>query len=108
MPSILERRIAEFVDRMTEMQGFSGFVESRDKMVLFIWGPTGLGKSSLLARMSHECKRQEIHYVAVECQDLGLNTYQQIMFEVRDELKRPELFQDFTQLTEIFAAPRQV
>jgi hypothetical protein len=108
MPTILERRVAEFVDRMTEMQGFSGFTESQEKLILFIRGPTGMGKSSLLARMRHECGERELPHVAVECREIGLNTYLQIMCKMRDELRRPELFDDFTQLTEHFTAPRQV
>lgn len=108
MPTILEQRILEFVDRMAEMQGFSGFVESEEKLVMFVWGPTGMGKSFLLTRMNDECKRHGIRCVLVECQDLGLNSYQQVMCEVRDKLKNPELFQEFNRLTEWFSAPRQV
>lgn len=104
--SILEQRIHDFVDRMAELQGFSSFTESEEKLILLIRGPVGMGKSSLLARMRHECGKRELPHVAIDCQEISLNTYYQVMCKMRDELKRPELFQGFTSLTQSFESPR--
>jgi Cdc6-like AAA superfamily ATPase len=106
MRTILEQRIEDFVDRMAELQGFSAFTESEEKLILLVRGPTGMGKSSLLAKIRRECEKKELRHVAIDCEEISLNTYHQVMCRVRDELKKPELFQDFTRLTQSFEAPR--
>ena len=54
-PNLLQRRLAEFVDRTSEMDRFCRMLQTGEKPVMIVSGDSGCGKSSLLARMVHEC-----------------------------------------------------
>jgi len=55
MERVLQKRLAEFVDRDEEMRRFRTMLKSSDKPIMVVWGEAGIGKTSLLARMIHEC-----------------------------------------------------
>ena len=60
MTTVQERRLAEFVDRTDEMERFVQLLGDGDPNIMCVSGNGGVGKSSLMAKMLHECAAREI------------------------------------------------
>jgi GTPase SAR1 family protein len=86
MTTVLERRLAEFVDREAEMQLFCQMLETAGKNVLAIWGDSGLGKSSLLAKMIHECAQRRVAKSELTWTDTRPHDYLAVMRKIRDDI----------------------
>ena len=56
MTTVLDRRLAHFVNRSEEIGLFREVLEFGDPPIMVIWGDGGVGKSLLLARMIHARK----------------------------------------------------
>jgi len=93
----LDRRLSEFVDRSTEMRRFSEILEKRSKPVIFVHGASGVGKSSLLARMIHECSLRGIAKTEIVWTETRNPDHLNIMRTVRDSLGAQH-FSGFTAL----------
>lgn len=106
MATQLERRLREFVDRKSETETFCQILDSTDeRRVMVVVGPGGIGKSSLLARMLHECalrnaKRAEIIYT-----DDNIPDYLAVMRKCRDDLG-VEPFGELTGLINYYTVPQ--
>jgi hypothetical protein len=99
--------LAAFVDRQAELGRFSEMLESDEKPIMIVWGDDGIGKSSLLARLIHECASRKLHKSEVFVSKSRFNSYLEILRKIRDDLG-PELFPNFTQLVNyIFPGPLQ-
>jgi len=105
MPSIQEKRLALFVDRDTEMARFRQLLSPIGKPIMVVWGDSGLGKSSLLARMVHECAANKIRKAEVLWTDTRNHDYLALMRKVRDDIGA-EHFQRFTDQINYFTVPR--
>jgi hypothetical protein len=86
MTTNLEQLVAEFVDRDEEMRLFCELLESGRKSILVVWGDSGLGKSSLLAKMIHECARQRLAKAEVTWTDTRPHDYKAVMRKIRDDV----------------------
>ncbi len=86
MTSLAERRLAEFVDREGEMALFLDMLAQRGKAVLCLWGDAGIGKSSLLARMTHECAQRGMLKAEVTWTDTRPHDYLAVMRKIRDDI----------------------
>ncbi|WP_338771973.1 AAA family ATPase [Massilia sp. METH4] len=104
MRSVLERRLALFVDRDSEMQRFRDLLKPNGKPIMIVSGDSGLGKSSLLARMVHECASSKIYKAEVLWTDTRNHDYLALMRKVRDDLG-VEHFHKFTDLVNFFTVP---
>ncbi len=102
-----QRRLAEFVDREAEMARFCELLEfgPNAKRVLVISGDGGIGKSSLMARMLHECALQKKRRALIVWTDTRNHDYVAVMRSVRDEIG-PTYFSAFTDLVNYFTVPR--
>src|SRR5207253_10582139 len=100
--------LAAFVDRHLELSRFCEMLESDEKPIMIVWGDDGIGKSSLLARLIHECASRKLHKSEVFVSKSRFNSYLEILRKIRDDLG-PELFPNFTQLVNyIFPGPLQL
>jgi hypothetical protein len=97
----LERKLAEFVDRTPQMERFCEILKSRSKPIIFVSGDSGSGKSSLLARMIHECSAQNIARARIEWNETRNPDYLAIMRGLRDDLG-VEHFSSFTALVNAY------
>jgi hypothetical protein len=106
MATQLERRLREFVDRKSETATFCQILDGTDpRRVMVVVGPGGIGKSSLLAKMLHECavrnaQRAEIIYTGDNVPD-----YLAVMRKCRDDLG-VEPFGDLTRLINYYTVPQ--
>ncbi|MGQ0444983.1 MAG: AAA family ATPase [Beijerinckiaceae bacterium] len=101
----LERRLAEFVDREDEMRRFCRLLETDSKSVMVVSGDGGVGKSSLLARMIHECAVRQLRKSEVTWTDTRNHDYLAVMRKIRDDTG-PESFRAFTDLVNFFTVPQ--
>jgi hypothetical protein len=76
----------EFVDRESEMRRFCGLLDSPTKHIMLVWGDNGIGKTSLLARMIHECASRHLAKSEVVWTDTRPYNYMDIMRQLRDDL----------------------
>ena len=99
--------LAAFVDRQAELGRFCEMLESDEKPIMIVWGDDGIGKSSLLLRLIHECASRKLRKAEVFASKTRFNTYLEILRKIRDDLG-PELFPNFTQLVNcLFPNPLQ-
>jgi hypothetical protein len=95
----VERRLAEFVDRDAEMTQFCRLLgdDAEDKPIMVVHGETGMGKTSLLLRMIHECALRGLRKSEVGWSDTHPHDYMAVMRKIRDDVG-VEHFQRFTDL----------
>ena len=93
--------LAAFVDRQAELGRFCEMLENDEKPIMIVWGDVGIGKSSLLARLIHECALRKLRRAEVFASKNRFNSYLEILRKIRDDLG-PELFPNFTQLVNVF------
>ena len=88
--------LTAFVDRKAELARFCDMLESDQKPIMLVWGEDGIGKSSLLARLIHECSGRKLRKAEVFSTKDRFNSYLKIMRKIRDDIGA-ELFPNFTQ-----------
>ena len=104
MDADLEGDLALFVDREPEMKSFRDFLDSRTataKRILVVWGDGGTGKSSLMARMIHECSIRNVRKAVVIWTDTRSHDYVAVMRSLRDDIGTAA-FNRFTDLVNYF------
>ena len=99
IPSYIERRLAQFVDRVSEMDRFCQMLDTREKPIMVVWGDAGLGKTSLFFRMIHECAVRKLRRAEVIWSDTRSHTYLDVMCKIRDDVG-VDFFKGFTKLAE--------
>jgi hypothetical protein len=97
--------LAAFVDRKAELDRFCDMLESDEKPVMVVWGEDGIGKSSFIARLIHECSTRQLRKAEVFATPDRFNSYLKIMRKIRDDLGA-ELFPKFTQMVNYFSPIR--
>jgi hypothetical protein len=99
--------LAAFVDRQAELGRFCEMLDRDEKPIMIVWGEDGIGKSSFLQRLIHECASRKLRKAEVFVSKSRFNTYLEILRKIRDDLG-PELFPNFTQLVNyVFPNPLQ-
>ena len=89
-----ENILKYFVDRVQEVDGFKKIIGNLARRVMCIYGPEGIGKSTLLSKMMEECEKQGIRWNYTEWRDLSRYGYLDLTRKIRDETS-PSLFQLF-------------
>ncbi len=105
MTTALERRLAEFVDRIDEIATFCNILDTGDPPIMAVWGGGGVGKSSLLARIVHESSIRELCKAEVVWTDTRNHDYLAIMRKMRDDIGA-KYFNAFTDLVNYFTVPQ--
>lgn len=103
MKTELEHRLQQFVNREYEMQQFCDMLDRDEKPVLVVWGDSGIGKSSLLARMIHECAMRKLEKSEIVWTPTRNHDYMYIMRKIRDDVG-VEYFGKFTDLINYFTS----
>ncbi len=105
MSLYLRRLLAEFVDREHEMERFCRMLDNPEAFVFVVWGPGGVGKSSLQAKMIHEVANRSLVKSEVIWSETRNHDLMAITRKVRDDLG-PKPFEAFTELINFFTVPR--
>lgn len=100
MPASAKQLLEEFVNRESEMSRFLKFLESDSEFVLAVWGAGGVGKSSFMAKMLHECSRRNLNKAEVSWAERN-RSYLEVMRKIRDDF-RADRFEEFTDLANYF------
>lgn len=93
----MERRLATFVDRASEMTRFCEMLDIGEKPIMVVWGEPGLGKTSLFFRMIHECDERKLRKAELVWTDTRNHDYLAVMSKLRDDIGL-DCFQTFSQL----------
>jgi hypothetical protein len=103
MKSIAEQRLSQLVDREGEIKNFCAMLDSPDwpRPISLFWGEGGIGKSSLLFRMIHECSARHLLKAEVFWTDIYNHDYLAVMRKIRDDLGADK-FSEFTKLVNYF------
>src|SRR5687767_11618031 len=92
-----ERLLAQFVDRSSEMALFAQVLESSERPVMVVSADAGMGKTSLMMRMVHECALRGVLKAELEWSSLDVVDYMSVLRKLRDSLG-VEHFGAFTDL----------
>jgi hypothetical protein len=112
MSAYSEQRLARFVDREGEMRSFCHMLDDAEwqRPVMVVWGEGGMGKSSLLLRMMHECSLRSLIKAEVTFSSTRDQNYLEVMRKIRDDVGAIK-FGQFTQLVNFFynrEAPQRI
>ena len=89
------QRLAEFVNREAEMARFGEMLDNPEAHVFVVWGPGGVGKSSLQAKMWHEVATRGLLKSEVEWTETRNHDMVAITRKIRDDFALPA-FDAFT------------
>jgi GTPase SAR1 family protein len=101
----IDRLLAEFVNREGELARFRELLTCADSTVFVIWGPGGVGKSSLQAKLIHEVATRGIAKSEVIWSETRNHDFIAIARKIRDDLG-PEHFGKFTDLVNFYTVPQ--
>lgn len=99
-----ERRLAEFVDRISELERFKQILSTYEKPITVIWGESGIGKSLLSICMMRECGERGVRTSQVVWSETRNPDYIAIMRKIRDDIDASK-FNKFTDLLNYFTKP---
>lgn len=92
-----ERLLAQFVDRSAEMALFGQVLDTDTLPVMVVTAESGMGKTSLMMRMVHECALLKLRKAELEWGSLEVLDYMLVLRKLRDALG-VEHFTAFTDL----------
>lgn len=101
MKPAIEYALAEFTDRTEEMKRFCNLLQSHEKPIIFVSGTSGMGKSSLLARMWHECSLRQLAKSCVTWSNTQNHDYLAVLRWIRDEIGAAN-FNSFTSVVNAY------
>src|SRR5713101_1710536 len=81
-----ERLLAQFVDRSDEIAMFANVLDSNERPIMVVSGDAGMGKTSLMMRMLHECALRTLLKAVLEWSSLDVLDYMSMMRKLRDSL----------------------
>lgn len=105
MTTLIERRLAEFVNRSDEINAFINILDTGEPPIMIVWGHGGVGKSYLLSKMIHECAHRGLHKAEVFWTDTRNYDYLAIMRKLRDDIG-VQYFYSFTDLVNYYTVPQ--
>jgi hypothetical protein len=83
------------------MRQFQAMLDSDETPIMIVYGGSGIGKTSLLLRMVHECALREVRKSEIVWNDTRPHDYMAVMRKIRDDLG-VEQFKAFTDLINFF------
>ena len=83
---VVARRLAEFVDRAAEIDLYCEVLDRGDPPIMVVFADTGMGKTSLLLRMVHECAQRKLRKAEVWWTDTLVYDYMAVLRKLRDDL----------------------
>jgi hypothetical protein len=92
-----QKRLAEFVDRTAEMSVYADVLDKGERQIMVVHAEVGMGKTSLLLRMVHECALRRLRKAEVVWKDTSVHDYMAVLRKLRDDLG-VEHFAAFTDL----------
>jgi hypothetical protein len=95
--SVQPDKLDEFVNRTEEMDSFSDVLAGRKRIVV-LWGPSGMGKTWLLARMMYKCAEQNIRKVEIIFKELSPYDYSGVLLFCRSALHADGVFASYDNL----------
>jgi hypothetical protein len=98
------KRLAEFVDRTDEMKLYTDMLDEGERQIMVVYAEVGMGKTSLLLRMVHECALRKLRKAKMVCTDTGVDDYMAVLRTLRDDLG-VEHFGAFTDLINYYTDP---
>lgn len=98
---LFERRLREFVDRDQELAAFVRMLDCDERPIMVVWGEAGMGKTSLLMRIIHECAVRTMRRAEIVWKDTSPHDYLAVMRKIRDDVG-PEHFPAFTDLVNFY------
>lgn len=106
MRNQIELLLAEFVNREREVARFREILDSAENVPVFtVWGPGGVGKSSLKAKLLYEVTTRGISTAEVVWSETRNHDFMAIARKIRDDLGA-EHFEKFTDLINFFTVPQ--
>jgi hypothetical protein len=81
-----ERLLAQFVDRSEEIALFAKVLDSDELPIMVVSADAGMGKTSLMMRMVHECALRRLLKAELEWSSLDVLDYMSVMRKLRDAL----------------------
>jgi hypothetical protein len=81
-----ERLLAQFVDRSAEMALFAQVLDNSEMPIMVVSADAGMGKTSLMMRMVHECALRGLLKAELEWSSLDVLDYMSVMRKLRDAL----------------------
>lgn len=81
-----ERLLAQFVDRSAEMALFAQVLDTNELPIMVVSADAGMGKTSLMMRMVHECALRRLLKAELEWSSLDVLDYMSVMRKLRDSL----------------------
>jgi hypothetical protein len=91
-------KLENFVDRTGEMRRFEEMLSRDAPSVMVVWGDSGMGKTSLLAKMVHRVSAQGLKKIEIVWTDTRNYDFLGIMRKCRDDLGAAH-FEAFTRET---------
>jgi len=91
-------KLENFVDRTGEMRRFDEMLAHNAPSVMVVWGDSGMGKTSLLAKMVHRVSAQGLKKIEIVWTDTRNYDFLGIMRKCRDDLGAAH-FEAFTRET---------
>src|SRR4051812_12560582 len=103
MTPLLQQRLAQFVDREGELKNFCRMLDddTYPRPIMILWGDGGMGKTSLLLRMVHECSLRDLTKAEIIWNDTRSHDYVAVMRKIRDDIGARR-FIEFTNLVNFF------
>jgi hypothetical protein len=95
--------LKDFVDRTNELQKFLSLLDNRSG-IQCLWGPGGIGKSTLIYRMADECNVRGIPWCLIEWRDSRRYSYLDFMRRIRDETSA-ESYSHFNDVVNFYTVP---
>ena len=92
-----QKRLAEFVDRTAEISVYADVLDKGERQIMVVHAEAGMGKTSLLLRMVHECALRSLRKAEVVWTDTRVHDYMAVLRKLRDDLG-VEHFAAFTDL----------
>src|SRR5260370_16385054 len=80
-------------------------IEKREKPVMYVWGATGLGKTSLFYRMVKECEERELRKSILIWTDTRRHDYVNIMCKIKNDLGADTLKPFADEINSLSGAP---
>jgi len=95
----------EFVDREAELARFLEMLSAEGPGIMVVWGDGGVGKSTLLSRITHEIAQRDGQKSEVVWTETRNHDYLAVMRKIRDDVG-VEWFVPFTDLVNYFTVPQ--
>lgn len=99
----IPKLLPDFVDRTSQLSDFRAMADTGSG-VLCLWGPGGIGKSTLVSRLTEECQARNVQWVTIEWRDSRRYGYLDFMRRIRDAIGSEPFFA-FNDVVNFYTVP---